>query len=356
MKLRLNRPLATVLAVWLGTAAATAHAAIAKGLATTGANAAFNGNGELFLATVDPVAKVSYVLDLGITLNSFFVDGQLDAGTQRFFVVDDANWADFIGQVTPQNLQWAVMGRDVTGGTAVGGQRLFTTVKQGSENLLVDINPSAQEPFTTNLDFVNAIGEGRIGPFFDSVNTSGTHGGTSALATHGSSVNRESDPNQAYFGKTLRTQPLGLDFSVVNALGQSSWFYYLTRSGPEQGAMVLLDEFDNLGHDGYWGFTYVAPSVDSPYAGKYLLSYTLQAAGASAAQREFANSVGRSEWGGGFAVTRLGLATTAGQESPALAFEPQRLAAVAVVPEPAATAQLLLGLAGLARLARLRRR
>ena len=71
------------------------HAAIGPGS---------SGNGELFLNVVDSVAKVSYALDLGITMDEFFVAGQQEIGVQRFWTVDSLNWTGFLQQVNPDNL------------------------------------------------------------------------------------------------------------------------------------------------------------------------------------------------------------------------------------------------------------
>lgn len=295
-------------------ASTAATAAIAPGGPQGGVNASYSGNGELFFAIQDSSAAVSYTLDLGITLNDFFISGQPDGGTQLFWAVEDPQWAQFAAVATRANMQWAVMGRDTTGGTGRGFQRWFTTVKQGEE---------ANITGTTNLLYSAGLADSAMNTFFNGTNVLGTHGTAGVAvnyATNGSNFATQLDNKSAYFGSSTPATPSdsavrprinNLLFSITNGVGQSSWFYNIFRSGTDQLAFVEFDEFDNLGHDGYWGFTYVEPTVDSPYAGKYLLSYTMQAALATATQREFANSIGRTEWNGGFGVTRLGLAGTA---------------------------------------------
>ena len=101
---------------------------------------------------------------------------------------------------------------------------------------------------------------------------------------------------RSYYGENGGLTPTYNGTTTMNAtnqVGQSSWFYYLTRSGTSQIGFVTADEFDNgndlnnpsQGNDGYWGFVRVnntdpsAPFYDptSPFAGKYVLSFTLPA-------------------------------------------------------------------------------
>lgn len=261
--------------------AAPATAAIAPGGAQSGASAGYSGNGELFLSVFDATAKISYTQDLGVTVNDFFVWGQQDAGNQRFWAIDDAQWNSFLGQVNPASLRWSVLGLDSTGGTASGGVRLFTTARQGDEAKIAGF---------TNQLFTNATGAAQAGTFFTAVNSTGTHGAPSTApdySVNGSSVNADPEPGNGYFGSVSGTGPTlngNAPFDNSNAVGNSSWFYYLTRSGTNQQGTVLVDEFDNLGHDGYWGFLYVDPALypDSPYRSSYLLSYTLVAHDAAA--------------------------------------------------------------------------
>jgi hypothetical protein len=255
-------------------------AAIADGGVVSGTGAVYSGNGELFLAVFDADAKVSYALDLGETINDFFVWGQQDSGNQRFWRVDDAQWGSFLGQVNAANLRWSVLGRDVVGGTAAGASRLFTTVQQGDEASISTL---------TNQNFFNGISPASAGTFFTAISRSGTHGAEGApldFSVNGSSVNADTDPGNGYFGPGsaagLTTTLKGnAPFDISNPVGRSSWFYYLTRSGIDQLDTVLVDEFDNLNPgssgDGYWGFTFVDAALypSSPYAGSYLLSYTI---------------------------------------------------------------------------------
>lgn len=257
----------------------SAQAAIASGGFQSGTSAPYSGNGELFLSVFDGDVKVSYTLDLGTTLDDFFVDGQQDAGNQRFWEVDDTRWTTFLSQVNTSSLRWSVLGFDTTGGTAAGAYRMFTTVKQGDE---------ARIDTLTNQLFFNGIGATQGGTFFAGVNNTGTHGALNVAldyAINGSSVNGDAESGNGYYGYggagLTPTLNGNAPFDLSNEVGDSSWFYYLTRSGTNQLDTVTVDEFDNLNPgtsgDGYWGFIYVDPALypDSPYAGSYLLSYTI---------------------------------------------------------------------------------
>lgn len=335
------------------TYAVDVHAAIADG--STVSNqvfAAYQGNGELALSVFDSAAKISYTLDLGTTLDDFFVYGQQDAGNQRFWEVDDAQWTNFLSQVNRNDLRWSVFGRDATGGIASGGVRLFTTVRQGDEALIGTM---------TNQAMFNGIGAAQMGTFYNAIRDTGTHG-TPGVAPdftiNGSSVNADFDPGNGYYGEggTGFTPNLNgnAPFNISNAVGQSSWFYYLTRSGSNQLATVSVDEFDNLNAgssgDGYWGFIYVDPALypNSPYAGSYLLSYTLapylpQARIATAEGRARAALV---EYLAGLGATPID--NPVGEYPGYVPLTP--------VPEPPAVLLLLAGVAALATARRAKRR
>lgn len=261
-------------------------------------------NAELLLAVFDPEAKVSYTLDLGLDVDSFFINAQQDAGMQWFKPLDDANWSSFLERTSRSNLRWVVFGAESFGGIAVGQRRLFTTVTQGAEAKLRD---------WTNQQFTNAVGDSSSKGFIDAANQRGTHATSPPgdVTVNGSDVATDQD-GQGYFGKlpggkqyydeALGTFATG--FTIGNPVGKSSWFYYVTRSGVAQGNKVLVDEFDNLGGDGYWGFTYVDPAANasSPYAGKFLLSYTLEKAGATASTAEGLQRISMTDY---LALNRL---------------------------------------------------
>jgi hypothetical protein len=56
--------------------------------------------------------------------------------------------------------------------------------------------------------------------------------------------------------------------NVFNPVGSSSWFYSVTTSSEVSDAAPLVDEFDNLSNDAYWGLGVAAN-------GDYVLSFTM---------------------------------------------------------------------------------
>lgn len=382
------RPSHIAIAVALLGCSLAASAAISPGNVASGTNAAYSGEGELFMVAFDSTAKVSYTLDLGETQTDFFTKATSEAGYQQFWEVSDANWNTFLTLATASNIRWAVNATDRVGGNAPGATRLFTTMQQGTESTLiwteglVDGESTGLTRTITNsgtdvLDnakFSAGMGSSQAGTFFNAVNLTGTHGATGQApdyGANGSSVNLDSDAGNGYYGdgsvglsSTLNGRlTSGPNFG--NAVGQSSWFYYLTRSSlTDQLAGALVDEFDNSANDGYFGFLYVDPTLypDSPYSGKYLLSYTLGAAGPTLAQREFAQSIGRTEWSIGGHVRVLGSATAGGAEDALPRWLAHRLGdgaqvasladvPMAPVPEPGTVLLLGAGLAVVARFA-----
>lgn len=248
-----------IAAAVLAVASLPSMAAIANGT---------SGNGELFLAVYDDVAKVSFTLDLGARQNDFLNFGQQEAGyTNSWALTGDANWATFLSQVSVANLQWSVLASETTGaGSLVGGQRLFTTVKQGEEAGLATF---------TNQLFSLGNGSTQLGTFFSAIQTTGTHGTVGQaldFGINGSSVNADTDAGNAYFGIPGSGPTLNgnATFSSGNAIGGSSNFYYLTRSGSDQLASVVADQFNNSANNG--SFTLAQG------ASGYGLTYTLAVA------------------------------------------------------------------------------
>jgi hypothetical protein len=336
----------------IGCAIAPSHAAIAPGS---------SGNGELFLNVVDAVAKVSFAFDLGITMDEFFVAGQQEIGVQRFWTVDSANWNSYLQQVNATNLAWSVLAADSTGNLSSGAQRLYTTATQGSEaNIASTSNKQLSDGLAASANFFNAV------------NALGSHLPSADFSVNGDSFSLETDTGRGYYGESgglTATLNGNATFNATNPVGSSSWFYYLTRSGTGNltSNKVTIDEFDNLGHDGYWGFIKVqgtdasAPGYDptSPYVGKYLLSYTLPVYDmrTTAAFRSFAQGIGRTEFSGGMQVAALsGAAAAATLEAAAGWVTPLGVAGVALqglpaplqllspVPEPGTWALLAGGL------------
>ena len=359
MKLRTALPVATTLLL----AALPSHGAIANGS---------SGNGELFLNVFDATAKVSYAYDIGIRMDDFYISGQPDGGTQRFWAVDDRDsqlFTTFLSLVNADALQWSVLAIDSAGSTAPGLQRLFTTIRQGDEAKVANqTNANLTNGFAGANNFYGTVNGLAIKAAGQSTHIVEAADQTNYDGINGSSYSLTTDSGFGYYGKTGGLTPTyngTAPYSAANAIGKSAWFYYITRSGSTGTDKIIIDEFDNgagltlplSGHDGYWGFIKVN-DVTSPYNGKYLLSYTLEAAVytapvTTAAQREFAASIGRTELTGGSWVERLGGVTSAaatqdhsaGWILPLGAVDDAAIgpAAVSSVPEPGSAALLGLG-------------
>ena len=358
------------LGLGLGLCGSVAQAALAPG--TT-------GNGELFLNVVDDTAKVSYVLDLGIFMDAFFQDAQDNSGYQRFWPVDSTAWSGFLAATSLPNLRWSVVAIDSTGSNVAGAQRLFTTVLQST---------STTAPWArwTNQNFSLGIGATQAGNFFNAINTLLVHQPSGDYSVNADSFSLETDPGRSYYGESGGLTPSYNGTTTLNAtnqIGRSSWFYYLTRSSTSQIGFVIADEFDNgnsapaigPGNDGYWGFVRVnntdpaLPFYDpgSPYAGKYVLSFTLAPFSpvTTLAVREFAAGIGRTEYSGGFWVESLAGAAAASSEGAAgwvrtLGAAGGDAAGIPLlmttpVPEPGRVALTLLGLAAVGGVAARRR-
>lgn len=321
-----------------------------------------SGNGELFLNVFDANAKASYTIDLGIEMglglganvgdkDDFLVVAQQEIGYQRFWAVESPVWTDFLALTAETSLRWSVVALDSNGGTSANANRMLTTVRQGQEGQVGNM---------TNAQLTNGIGSTQGGQYLTTVNSLMRHAPQTDFTIHGDSYSLITDNGNGYYGKAGSLTPTlngNAPFDASNPVGSSSWFYYLLRSGAPNGNRVTVDEFDNLGHDGYWGFVKVqgtdatAPGYDpaSPYLDKYLLSYTLPVFDmrTTTAFRSFAQGIGRTEYSGGMQVAALsgaaaaatleaaaGWVTPLGLASAAGAGLPAPLQLLSPVPEP----------------------
>jgi PEP-CTERM motif len=266
-----------------------------------------SGNGaELYFVLWDRVAKVAYTKDLGLNnyngtdpalrRESFFVYAQQDTGYQKFWNIDvsDAAFTQFQSVASNTgNMVWAVLGVDGLDANSPtpGENRLFQTLKStevagrnGAAYTSLQQFQNADLVIAASSDvfrFVTDLNNDKGNPFNTHLTPTGT---ADNPALNGSSFNAEG--SAAYFGQGstanedggFTTQGRTCNCSVLNPVGASSWFYSVTTSNDfEQTVPVSVDEFDNLGHDGYFGF------AQNPANGSFVLSYTLAAFSQSAA-------------------------------------------------------------------------
>ena len=230
---------------------APAFAAIAPGL---------SGNGELFLNVYDSTTQISYAFDTGVSMDSFFVQGQAETGAQLSFSVAALPlYQTFRSAAVTANLQWSVVAIDSTGSTGTGLQRLFSTVRAGD---------AAKVGNQTNANFTNGIGTSQGGRFFDSVNGiaiksagQSTHivaaADQSNYAINGNSYSLSTDSGFGYYGKSGGLTPTyngTATYNAGNPLNVAASFDYVTRSGSTGTNKVLVDVFNNSLYSGAWSF------------------------------------------------------------------------------------------------------
>ena len=242
--------------------------------------------------TAGTAPRAYFVKDLGLTMTDFFVSGQSDAGVSKGWYLggtgstaDDATWTSFVNtdfgggaKMDLNKLRWAVFAYAAGDGSLTPGQtRLFTTNLQGVSGDATKI-PGLSTLTGDALQNINSP--------FPALTSSAKNRGTMASLTDGSAYALQKDglPNYQW-GSSVGGNADASIFSwgdkltrdAGNTVGKSSWFYNLTPSDPQgfDGTVpATIDEFDNLGNDGYWGF---AATTDTSKPGEFFLSYTLKA-------------------------------------------------------------------------------
>lgn len=270
------------------TAALQAHAAIRAGESSPEA-VAQGVTPELMLVIWDPVKEISYVKDLGInvykeyyssgnTSTNLFVYGQQDSGYQKLFdpLNADTNFQTFLSKSTDvANQIWAVVAYSINSEIPVQefGTSIYTTLN------------SAASPGTLNPQYTNLLNSGNsnwanaaalLGTGMGRLNIQA--GSCSGACATDYEVNRSyvNTKGQLAYADTMfganglmPTAAAGAP-NIFNKINKSSWFYATTTTSDDGSLPIAVDEFDNLGHDAYWGL-----GVDSN--GNYILSYTMEA-------------------------------------------------------------------------------
>lgn len=317
-----------------------AGAATARGDVRTGTQP------DLTFVLWDSAARVSYTLDLGIDANSFWAYAQQDTGYTWSYVIPAADprftaFRTASTAITTQN--WAVVGvQSNAASSTAGDNKLYTTLRQGPAD--GSLNPNyADMTGTASADFLGTTQRASTRWFRD-LNSLG-NGDDAAMNTHvyaanGSAFHRGS--NARYFANNgtfyAKLNP-GADgsfygglFDVGNAVNKSSWFYAISNAS---SGSVVVDEFDNLTYNGYWGLALTSSNT-------YQLSFTQTAANvprASAITPEGSVRTLMTDYASSTGSARL------------IGFD----AAVSAVPEPSQAVLLAGGLAGLLALRRARR-
>ncbi|MFY7864426.1 PEP-CTERM sorting domain-containing protein [Roseateles sp.] len=221
--------------------------------------------GELFLSVYDSTAKVSYTLDLGVTVDAFRLaaDGVEAGYSQTWSLAGDANWTSFAAQADLSKSKWMIASvqKSASAATSKGGQVIMTTVRAGDEAKVASVK---------NNQLTNFVGQ--FSNFYNAINTTGTHG----TQANGSSVNLDSDSGAAYVGDGTTgglssSYNTNFAFNGASVLGASAKFNYLTRSAKTEGP-IFIDGFENSANSGLFTF---ATSGATP-----ALTYNLEAVAA----------------------------------------------------------------------------
>ena len=299
---------------------------------------------DLVFVLWDSVAKVSYTRDLGLDANAFWAYAQQDQGYSydyKLAAADPALIAFRTASTTTANQRWAVFAFDSGPSLATSGDtKAYTTLAQGPSGGTV--NPNWTD--MTNALSGDVMFTAREMPnrLYFGLNFSGTDPTQYTRATGENGTSFDKEASKGYFagksgfsaqGGNGNGSYLAGVYNVVNQVNQSSWFYYLTNAtGSDK---VVVDEFDNLSSNGYWG---LALGTDNLYR----LTFT------QAATQSGVNS----------ATTDLGLQRVSVTDYAAGGGAARLLTytdAVSAVPEPGTWALFALGIAGLIGRSRLRR-
>ncbi|MCV2367303.1 PEP-CTERM sorting domain-containing protein [Roseateles oligotrophus] len=346
-------------------AAGNANALIAAGEVDKG-----GATPELVLVVFDPVKQVSFTKDLGIyaapfdpvndNSKNFFVQAQQDAGYQKFFdpLNSDANFKEFLKASTNAADQvWAVYAAGAPDFFGPGSKNLFTTLTNGAGGGVINPNYTSLIGIQ-NTVFADMTAGAFAGIFFGNLNRGQNSNGEAGNSFNSHYLEGEvSDPGEylllngssfdvkgeqaPYFGALAGATGYGSIIGVlpssVNPVGSSSWFYYLTPSDNNSTNKVLVDEFDNLGHDGYWGL-----AVDSK--GDYILSFTMEAHLTSATTAQGLARRNRTD----FSALYGGVRSLTAPSDEFIGWQPNgSFGAVTAVPEPSTYGLFAMGLLAL---------
>ena len=259
-----------------------------------------DNNPSLILFIWDPVNKVSYSRDTGLTGATLY-SGLSDAGSQQFWTLDpstDTNFAKFVQASTNLSQdEWMVIGAGKANlGSGPGSSAVFTTL---INTVLQDDQPTLNPEWPNFTTITNTNMRGKAGLFAANMYAQLTNGNNTtynnyATAPSGTASSFDASSSSAYFGNmtSVFSDPTGYTsgdqlfanggagFDIGNTLGSSgssSWFYYMTPSSTssKSSALISVSAFANSQEDAYWG---LARTTDTSGQQELVLSFTLPSA------------------------------------------------------------------------------
>lgn len=233
-------------------AAVAMAAASAPSFATL--NLPSTGNGEFFAVVLDRVDQVSYLVDLGLSLDPGVPGAsQFDANSNFSLALTSANFAAFFAATgtTANDLEFAVMTGDTIGSSASNPRRMFTTVNSAAPALGNGLLVNATNNMVTfaNYQTLEATGQ---------THTSVDNGDGWASAG-----------NNAYFLQhnfdTFNGVTASQGWANTNTVGTAAAMWTFATSSTSGGAATIKTTLP-----GVW-------TLDNA-AGAYTLNYTVAAA------------------------------------------------------------------------------
>jgi len=233
-------------------AAVAVAAAAAPAFATI--NLPATGNGELFAVVLDRVDQVSYLIDLGLSLDPGVAGAsQFDASANYSYSLTGANFSAFLAAsgASAGDLEFAVMGGDAVGSNAASPKRLLTTVNQA----------------------VTPLGNGILNNVVNNMTGFASQQELEATGqTHGTVANGDgwaAVGNNAYFLQasfdTFNNQTTSAGWANTNLAGSAAEMHKFATSSTSGGAATIQSTLA-----GVW-------TLDQTVPGAYTLNYTVAA-------------------------------------------------------------------------------